>query len=288
MLRCGAAAAAHDGCSGLGDLGQLLSEIVRRPLEHRPAAQHRWIPRVGHHREGDAAQIQRPDVFQHMVGAGYTVETHRIHLRQRGSAAEKRPAGEALTGGPIKGHGKGDDQKGLRTAGLQMTGQFSNSLVGGEGLRQKMGNTPRQKEIGLPAVILSPAQFSALRCGTDIREHIGVAAVCGLQRQTAACLNEPAGQFLPALGQIHSHSEGVGLDCPAAGFQISPVNACNLPRVEEIGQLTALLRPAGQSGKASAHGTVKQQRAVFLQINTNVCHPNTFLAISTDWRASFA
>ena len=291
VFRGGAAAAAHNCRTGLGDLGQLAPEIVRRALVGRPPPQHGGISGVGHDGQGfvpQYGQIQAANILQQMVGAGHAVEAHRVHRLQGGGAAEQRLAGKSLPGGPVKCHGERDDQVSVWIAFLQMLRQLGRAGVGGLGFQQEAAHPLGQEQVGLAAVSLPPAQLRPLRRGPEIGEYIGATGFGAVPGNAAGGGDDLRRQLPPALGQIHPGGEGVGFDGAAARVQVCPMEVGDLAGIGEIGQLAPLLGPPRQGCETGPHGPVKQQRAVFLDKRADICHPSTFFAISTDCLASFA
>lgn len=89
-----------------------------------------------------------------MVRPGNAVEAHSIHLRQSRRPADKGSPGKAPAGEAVRPHGEGDDEEGLRAAGFQKRGQLWYALIRGQGLHQKAGDPPLQKQRRLAAVYL--------------------------------------------------------------------------------------------------------------------------------------
>jgi len=77
--------------------------------------------------------------------------------------------------------------------------------------------------------------------------------------QVAGRIYDVAGGFIVPIGEISTDGKGIGLDGPAAGLQISAVDAQNFLRAGQVGPFTAFLSPARMGGEISAHSPVKQQ-----------------------------
>ena len=188
MVRRRAAASADDGGARPDDLGHLHGEIGGLSLIDYPAAQYSGIAGVGHDGQGLSVQVQVPDALQQMAGTGHTVKAHRVYLRQRSGALDQLPAPQAVPGDAVEANGEGDDEKGLRAVGFQVTGKFGDALVGGQGFHKKVGQTLGQEEVRLTAVSIGGGQACTGRGGTQVREHAGAVRSGGLQRQTAGGL----------------------------------------------------------------------------------------------------
>ena len=223
-----------------------------------------------------------------MAGAGHTVEAHGVHALQRRRAAEQVPAQQARPGHTVIAHSEGHDQEGLRAFLLQVPGQLRNTLVGGQSLRQEAGEPLVQEPVCLLEVHLRRGPLAALWRGSQIGEHIGTEGLRRFQGQAAGSPQKLLRLGLLSCRQVGAQGEGVGLDGPASGLQIGPVDGPDLLRAGQIGPLAPLSGTAGLCGEIGAHGTVKQQGLPLRQVTANLHHPRTFLAISTDWRASLA
>ncbi len=145
-----------------------------------------------------------------------------------------------------------------------------------------------QEQVGLPAVDLPPGQLSPLRSGADVGEHVSSIGRGAVLRDPAGGLYDPGGGLPLALGQLQPGGEGVGLDGAAPRLQVGPVDGGDLLRGGEAGQLATLVGPPGQGGKAGAHGPIEQQGAALPETGSDIRHPSTFFAISTDCLASLA
>ena len=169
-----------------------------------------------------------------------------------------------------------------------MAGKLRDGVIRGQRLHQKVADTAVQEPVRLTAVELAGGKGGILGRGAQVREYIGVEGCRFFPGQAAGGADDVLRQALVSLCQVNAHGEGVGLDGPASGFQIGMVDGPDLLRMVQTRLFTPLLRPAGQGGEPGAHGTVEQQGTALLQITSDVHYPKTFLAISTDWRASFA
>ena len=219
-----------------------------------------------------------------MVGAGDAVEPRRVHPRGFGGGLQKGFSPASLAGEAVVGHREGDNQKGLRTALLQIPGQLRDSLPGGQGFGQEAGDARPQELTGQLAVDRSgPA---VLGHGADVPEHEGPIGLRRRLGQLAGGMGQPGG-VLP-LGQHGAEGKGVGLDGPAPRLQIGPVDGGNLLRGVQVGQLAPEPGPPRLGGVAGAHGPVKDQRLPLGQIGTDIRHENTSRAMSTEARASLA
>ena len=95
--------------------------------------------------------------------------------------------------------------------------------------------------------------------GAQICKYISPIGLSGLPCQVAGRIYDVAGGFIVPIGEISTDGKGIGLDGPAAGLQISAVDAQNFLRAGQVGPFTAFLSPARMGGEISAHSPVKQQ-----------------------------
>ena len=286
MLGRGAAAAAHDGGAALDDLHHLLGEVIRRSLEYSLVAHHGGIAHIGHGGDNDAADVGASDLFQDVVGAGDAVVAHGVHPRQLGRLAEQLRAPAALPGDAVGADGEGDDEEGFRALLFQILRKLRNSVAGGQGLHQEVCDPLGQELFRLAAVGLRRGDALALGHRAHVREHPGAEGLGRLLGDAAAGADDLHAQGLTALRLLHAHGEGVGLDSPAPGLQIGPVDGQDLLGPVQVGPLALVGGQAGQCVEIGAHGTVEQQGLPLLQCASDVHYPNTSLAISTDCRAS--
>ena len=169
-----------------------------------------------------------------------------------------------------------------------MAGKLRDTVVRGQRFHQKMPDAPVQEPVRLAAVVVAGGEGRVLGGRAQVRKYIGIKSGCFLLGQTAGSVDDFLCQAFVSLGQVGANGEGIGLDGPASGFQIGPVDGPDFLRVIQASALAALLRPVGQGGEIGAHGAVEQQGTALFQITSDIHYPKTFLAISTDWRASFA
>ena len=247
---------------------------------------HGGIAHVGHGGEDDAPDICALNLLQNVVGAGDAVVAHGVYPRQLGRLAEQLRAPAALPGDAVGADGEGYDEEGLRALLLQIPGQLRDAVVGGQGLHQEIGDALGQKLFRLAAVGLRWGDALALGHRAHVREHPGAEGLGRLLGDAAAGADDLQGQRPIALRQFRAHGEGVGLDGPAAGLQIGPVDGQDLLGPVQVGPLALVGGQAGQRVEIGAHGTVEQQGFSLLQCASDIHYPNTSLAISTDCRAS--
>ena len=169
-----------------------------------------------------------------------------------------------------------------------MSGQLGHAVIVGEGFEEKMGHAGGEEPVRLGAVEVSGVGQVAGN-GAQVGKDQGVIVGSGFQSDGAAGADDVVGQGFLSPGQVGPGGEGVGLDGLTAAVQIGPVDGGNFVRVVQVCQLTALPGAARLGRIPGAHGAVKEERPLLGQVCSDVhAYPNTFLAISTDWRASLA
>ena len=255
LRRCTAAAAQNAHALG-GKAAQLPGKILRLALIAHLCPRHHRVARIGHDRKGQSRIPQLLHQCPHRARGRYTVQAHGIHHAALRHAAHKFGAVTALAGVAVRQHRKGYQYKGLRHGLLQRTNRFQHTVLGAQGLKQKIPCTQQRKALCHSKIHLLRREIFGIRCGAKVGKHCRAGLPGGLCCQLPACIC----QLLPAellRRRQTRQAEGIGLDGVRSGGKIRPVHRQNALGVGQVCLLALLPRLCFIIG---THTAIEQQR----------------------------
>ena len=256
MLRCCAAAAAQNAHALGGKAAQFPGKIFRLALIAHLCPRHHRVACVGHDRKRQSCISQLLHQCPHRARGRHTVQAYGIHHAALRHAAHQLSTIAALAGVAVRQHRKGYQHKGLRHSLLQRTNRFQHTVLGAQGLKQKIPCTQQCKALCYGKIHLLCRVVLGIRCGAKVCKHCCAGFACGLCCQLPARIR----QLLPAgllCRRQTRQAEGVGLDGVRSGSKIRPVHRQNALRVGQVCLPTLLPRFCFIIG---THAAIEQQR----------------------------
>ena len=256
MLGRGTAAAAQNSDAHIVQPLHLSGKILGIALINSPAAQHRGIACIGHHRQRLFHRAQLLHQRNHMSGSGHTVQTYCVHCGISLRLMNQMGCQLSGAGKSVGLRCKGGDNKRLRLPLSNIFCNFSNTGKAAECLKQEVFRAQLQEHIHREPVFLQRPFCIGHGHRTNIRKDKGISGcLCG---NVPACFYDPSTGFLSQRQPICT--KGVCLDGVAPGRQIGFVHLCHLLRRIQIGGFAAVGRAVILCHEITSHGTVKNQR----------------------------
>ena len=256
MLRRCTAAAAQNAHALTGKAAQLPGKILRLALIAHLCPRHHRVACIGHDRKGQSRIPQLLHQCPHRTRGRYAVQAYGIHHAALRHAAHKFGAVTALAGVAVRQHRKGYQYKGLRHGLLQRTNRFQHTVLGAQGLEQKIPCSQQGKALCHSKIHLLRREIFGVRRRAKVGKHCRAGLPGGLCCQLPACIR----QLLPArlLCRYQTRqAEGIGLDGVRSGGKIRPVHRQNALGVSQVCLLALLPRLCFIIG---THTAIEQQR----------------------------
>ena len=256
VLRGRATAAAQNAHALTGKAAQFPGKIFRLALIAHLCPRHHRVARIGHDRKRQPRIPQLLHQCPHRARGRYAVQAYGIHHAALRHAAHQLGTVAALPGVAVRQHRKGYQYKGLRHSLLQRTNRFQHTVLGAQGLEQKIPCTQQRKALCHSKIHLLRREIFGIRCGAKVGKHCRAGLPGGLCCQLPACIR----QLLPArllCRRQTRQAEGIGLDGVRSGGKIRPVHCQNALGVGQVCLLAFLPRFCFIIG---THAAIEQQR----------------------------